>query len=320
MAGRICDQLKGRYGDDSVYMDIDNIPLGIDFRDHIYSALDQADVLVVIVGPRWLGTRRGGRSRIMHDRDLVRVEVETALKRNIPVVPILVDGATMPDAASLPDSIQALTFRNAAAVDAGVDFHQQMERLTRSLDHIVGAKAPFVELLQHAARSSRRLPLVFSSIAAIAVISIGLLWWSGGKLWWPGGKQNTIGGPMVVLPPAGRSIWSVEKSTVYLVPTGDRRQFFLVEPSLELGAQGAQAGALLFDGRKIVDAQSKSYEGKVFVFVGRCGTRDYDASGPITNDDETVTLVGKAPHFDAETCVKIDERERTLIFNFQRNN
>ena len=60
MAGRICDQLKARYGNDSVYMDIDNIPVGVDFREHIYAALDQTDVLVAIVGPKWLGTRRGG--------------------------------------------------------------------------------------------------------------------------------------------------------------------------------------------------------------------------------------------------------------------
>ena len=72
MAGRICDQLKARYGDASVYMDIDNIPLGIDFRDHIHAALDQADVLIVVVGPKWLGTRRNANNRIMEEHDPVR--------------------------------------------------------------------------------------------------------------------------------------------------------------------------------------------------------------------------------------------------------
>jgi hypothetical protein len=105
MAGRIGDQLKRRYGEDSVYMDIDNVPLGIDFRDHIQSALDQTDVLVVIIGQKWLGARRGGKNRIMGDNDFVRIEVEVALKRAIPVVPVLVNGAVMPNPTSLPTSI-----------------------------------------------------------------------------------------------------------------------------------------------------------------------------------------------------------------------
>src|SRR6186997_2218583 len=83
MAGRICDHLKARYGANSVYMDIDNIPIGIDFREHIGSALSEAKVLVAIVGPKWLGQRRNGKSRIMQPDDPVRVEIEGALSRNI---------------------------------------------------------------------------------------------------------------------------------------------------------------------------------------------------------------------------------------------
>ena len=133
----------------------------------------------------------------------------------------------------------------------------------------------------------------------------------------PGPELTSIppaGGPLVRPPPPGRSVWAVDKSTVYLEPTGDIRQFFLVEPSVELANQGAQSGALLFDGRKV----NTTYEGKLFVFVGLCGTRDYDASGQITNDDQTVTLVGTAPQIDPKSCLKTGEQEKTLIFNFKR--
>lgn len=123
-----------------------------------------------------------------------------------------------------------------------------------------------------------------------------------------------IGGPLIRPTPPGRSVWAVDKSTVYLEPTGDRRQFFFVEPSLELVSRGAQSGALLFDGRKV----NTSYEGKLFVFAGLCGTREYDASGPITNDNETVTLVGTAPQIDPQSCVKTGEQTKTLVFNFKR--
>lgn len=125
---------------------------------------------------------------------------------------------------------------------------------------------------------------------------------------------SAVGGPLIRPPPPGRSVWAVDKSTVYLEPTGDKRQFFLVEPSVELASQGAQSGALLFDGRKV----SGSYEGKLFVFAGLCGTRDYDATGPITNEDETVTLLGMAPQIDPESCAKIGEQKKTLVFNFKR--
>jgi hypothetical protein len=179
MAGRICDQLKARFGNDSVYMDIDSIPPGIDFRDHIYAALDQADVLLVIVGPKWLGTRRGGRHRITEDHDLVRAEVETALKRKIPVVPILVDGAVMPESASLPDSIKTFTRRNAAAVDSGVDFHQHMERLVHAIGPFVGAEPLLAWLLRRFGGSRRALRLALSTAAVIAVL-VAALWgfWS----------------------------------------------------------------------------------------------------------------------------------------------
>jgi len=58
MAGRIRDRLADRYGEDAIFMDIDNIPFGKDFRVHIREAVVQSDVLLVIVGQRWLGTRR----------------------------------------------------------------------------------------------------------------------------------------------------------------------------------------------------------------------------------------------------------------------
>lgn len=311
MAGRISDRLKERYGADSVYIDIENIPLGIDFRDHVYTALDQADVLLAVVGPKWLGTRRSGRSRIMEDSDLVRAEIETALRRKIPVVPVLVDGAAMPEPSSLPDSIRALPFRNAAAVESGVDFHQQMGRLIRSLDHMIGAEPARARLLRWLGWTSPALRVALSTAAAITVLTAATLWWFE-----PFAQRKvTAMGEDDWLPPRGRSHWAVEKSTVFLEPTGENRQFFFVKPSKELTAQGAQPGSLLFDGRKTGDA---SYEGKLFIFAGRCGTRDYDARGPITNDDQTVTLVGKAPRLDSDSCLKIDEQERTLVFNFKR--
>src|SRR5262245_42428174 len=99
IAGRIRDRLVGRYGAESVFMDIDSIPYGLDFRVQIEEALRYTDVLVAIIGPKWTGVSRGRRARIREDNDPVRVEVERALISGIAVVPVLVNGAKMPKAA-----------------------------------------------------------------------------------------------------------------------------------------------------------------------------------------------------------------------------
>ncbi len=141
MAGRIRDKLVSHYGDHSVFMDIDSIPFGFDFREHVKSAFLENDILIAVIGPKWVGTDANNRARINEETDPVRIEVETALKRDIPVVPVLIGGASMPSPAELPDGLKDLAFRNAAQIDAGRDFHQHMERLIRSMDRIIELKA-----------------------------------------------------------------------------------------------------------------------------------------------------------------------------------
>ncbi|BAT61172.1 hypothetical protein GJW-30_1_03729 [Variibacter gotjawalensis] len=138
LTGRIRDRLVGHYGDQSIFMDIDSIPFGIDFRDYIKEALAETDVVLAIMGPRWIGaSATGGPSRISEDTDPVRIEVETALARKIPVIPVLVDNAIMPQPSELPETLRNLAYRNAAVVDSGRDFHLHMDRLVRAMDKIV---------------------------------------------------------------------------------------------------------------------------------------------------------------------------------------
>jgi hypothetical protein len=135
ITGRIFDRFLTHFGPERVFMDIDNIPFGIDFREHIKKELGNSDVVLVIMGQRWLND--GGVRRIDNQNDLVRIEVETALQRGIPVIPVLVDGATMPQLEELPDSLHGLVYRNAAMVDSGRDFHVHMDRLIRSISRLV---------------------------------------------------------------------------------------------------------------------------------------------------------------------------------------
>ncbi len=147
ITGRIFDRLIDRYGEASVFMDIDAIPYGIDFRKHIQNALRDADILLAVIGPTWLGKTPDGRSRIQDEADPVRVEIETALRQGLAVIPLLVDNAVMPGAADLPESIRDFAYINAAPVDVGRDFRQHMERLSRSIDGIVGADKAALEVV-----------------------------------------------------------------------------------------------------------------------------------------------------------------------------
>ncbi len=124
------------YGTDAIFMDIDSIPFGIDFRQQIQEAVTRNDILLALIGPRWIGARKAG-TRISDDKDPIRIEIETALNRRMPLIPILVGGATMPKSSALPESLQGLCFLNAAEVDDGRDFHQHVDRLIRAMDRLL---------------------------------------------------------------------------------------------------------------------------------------------------------------------------------------
>jgi hypothetical protein len=133
ITGRIFDHLVAHFGEASVVMDIDNIPLGSDFRDVINEHLRQCKVMTAIVGTKWHGPKRRGPPRISEESDWVRVEVETALRRQIPLIPILVHGAEMPKPEKLPDSLRDFAFKQAAIVNGGQDFKSHVERVIRSI-------------------------------------------------------------------------------------------------------------------------------------------------------------------------------------------
>ncbi|MGE0643371.1 MAG: formylglycine-generating enzyme family protein [Nitrospira sp.] len=90
----------------------------------------KCDVFLAVIGPDWVGTKDGeGKSRLDDSRDFVRIEIESALKREIPIIPVLVRGAKIPDPERLPASIQDLSFRHGLDVRSGTDFHRDLDRL-----------------------------------------------------------------------------------------------------------------------------------------------------------------------------------------------
>ena len=137
-AGRIYDRLVAQYGHEGVFKDVDNIPLGADFRQVISDAVGSCAVLLAVIGRDWLtaSNERGDR-RLDDPSDFVRIEIETALQRTIPVIPLLVRDASIPPEDALPDSLRDLVYRNGIRIRSDPDFHHDMDRLIAALDEVM---------------------------------------------------------------------------------------------------------------------------------------------------------------------------------------
>jgi TIR domain len=109
-AGRIADALKERLGGDiTLFMDVDSIPAGEDFLVVLDNAIRKCDLLLAVIGSKWLDlTDDQGNRRVDQAGDFVRNEIAIALERNIPVIPVMIDGAKPPKKHDLPKAIVKL--------------------------------------------------------------------------------------------------------------------------------------------------------------------------------------------------------------------
>lgn len=129
-ADRIFEQLETEFGRKAIFMDVEAMPLGADFREHVAKIIDTVDVFLAFIGPNWLQTYPGQKSRLWEDDDLVRTEIESAIaSEGIVLLPTLVSGGEMPAADELPPSIRKLVTLNAARVRRGSDFRKDMRGL-----------------------------------------------------------------------------------------------------------------------------------------------------------------------------------------------
>jgi TIR domain-containing protein len=135
IAGRIYDRLLQKYNRDMIFKDVDSIPLGIDFKEYLDKKVGECDVLLAIIGDHWSdATDSSGEKRLNDPSDFVRIEIESALERGIPVIPLLVRGAQMPHQEHLPPTLKKLVFRNGIPIRHDPDFHRDMDRLIKALE------------------------------------------------------------------------------------------------------------------------------------------------------------------------------------------
>jgi TIR domain len=133
LAGRLYDRLADRFGEARVFMDVDTMKLGAKWRKEIFRELATCRVLLAVISPGWLTAADGRGGRRLHDPDdIVRLEIEAALTRDVLVIPVLVEGAAMPAPQDLPESLTGLTEFNALPI-RHESFRYDTDRLVTAL-------------------------------------------------------------------------------------------------------------------------------------------------------------------------------------------
>ena len=159
-AGRLHDLLVEEFGDDHVFQDVAAIAPGEDFEVAIDAALDEADAVLVVIGPKWLAPSADGLPRLHDAEDYVRIEVSRSLARSIRVVPVLVGGAALPSATDWPEAVAPLARRQAVLL-RDTTWRDDVEGLIRRLR----GESP-----------ARRRRLVWVAAAGLVLIATIALW------------------------------------------------------------------------------------------------------------------------------------------------
>ena len=182
-AGWLYAQLADHYGGGQVFKDVDSIQLGDDFVEVITSAVGSCDVLLALIGDDWLTITDEHGRRLDDPDDFVRLEIQAALTRNVRVIPILVDGARMPRAEELPESLARLVRRQALELSpARFDFDtgRLLKVLDRALTEVRAAPAqpsptpsvPPAGRPRRRRRSTRTLVLAGAGIGVVLILLI----------------------------------------------------------------------------------------------------------------------------------------------------
>lgn len=173
-AGRLTDALERVYGDGSVFRDVDDIRAGEDFAQVIARGLEQVDAVLVLIGPAWLEAQHGGQRRLDVADDFVRREIEGALVAGKPLLPLLVGGASMPSAESLPATIRPLAGRQALVL-GDASWRSDFASLLSVLRPLLGDEEARAAGSEASSRARRRrllaLGLTVVLVGAVALIA-----------------------------------------------------------------------------------------------------------------------------------------------------
>ena len=173
-AGRLYDDLVAVFGSDSVFMDVAAIQPGRDFRKSIDQSLNSCGVFLSLIGKSWLTAKdTSGQRRLDDPADFVRIETAAVLKRDIPVIPVLVQGASAPKPDQLPDDLKELAFRNAVEL-THARWSSDIQVLIKALRPHISQSGPKSEPERVQAGNKLRATKFLAVIAVLLIIVIGL--------------------------------------------------------------------------------------------------------------------------------------------------
>lgn len=270
-AGRLYDRLAGEFGEDFVFMDLAAIGPGADFIERIEEGVGEADALLVVIGPDWLDARdAAGRSRLEDSSDFVRRELLGAQERDTLIVPVLVEGATMPTSEQLPESLAFLARRNATQLtEAG--WSRDVGSLIDALKTRIPAR-PGGRPRAHGRRN--RLALLTAVVAVAGAPTLFLL--SSGED--DGGRAPGSAGELAVL----REV-RVGGYPLYATVLGDK-VWVALENATRLKAVERDGGDTS-DSARLGEHLSGLTASGVSLWVGDYGEDDIDDRGTVTRLD-----------------------------------
>lgn len=161
------DSLSAHFGRDQIFMDIEQIEPGADFVQVIEDAVGSCDVLVALIGRHWLTVADGTSRRLDDPNDFVRLEIVSALNRDVRVIPVLVQGATMPRPQDLPGDLVSLSRRNAFDLSDRRWGHD-VNRLITALEKIGRRES------EHGAGYPKKFKIVLMIACAVLLTLIGI--------------------------------------------------------------------------------------------------------------------------------------------------
>ena len=167
VTGRIYDRLVHHFGREPVFMDVDSITPGYDFRPQIDQKIKVCSIAIVVIGDKWLAEVDGKR-RIDDENDHVRFEIEAALRRKIPIIPVLTRGASHPTKAMLPASLEDLAYRHGTSMrheHFGADMDSLISQMD-SISAIAASKEPAVW--------RRKRVIIVTAVAATVIVLLAI--------------------------------------------------------------------------------------------------------------------------------------------------